>query len=249
MLRTKSFQTPKTILSTTRNRGKQSSDDKWFSLKWQAVFSDALDDLCYLLSRGYADNSALQIVGNRYKLNKRQRNAVFRMSCSDQEIIGRNQSACKVIELEDEIVEIDGFNLLILLESALSGAYLFKGRDGLYRDISSVHGSYKRVLKTEHAILLIGTVLKELKVKSALWYLDQPVSNSGRLKTRLLELSKTNEFNWTVELVFNPDKVLAKSNSIVISSDGWILDRAKRWFNLGAYLIEHHLTNLNIIEA
>jgi len=236
-------------LSTTRNRGKQSSDDKWFATKWHAVFTEAVDDLCFLLSRGYANNSALQIVGNRYQLNKRQRNAISRISCSNQEKIGRQNSECKAVDLEKEVIEIDGFNLLILLESALSGAYLFKGRDGLYRDISSVHGSYKRVVKTEDAISLIGKVLKDLKVKSVKWYLDQPVSNSGRLKTRLLELSKSNGFNWEVALVFDPDKVLAKSESVVISSDGWILDQAERWFNLGAVLIENYMEGFNVIEV
>lgn len=236
-------------MNTTRNRGKQSSDDKWFSSKWHPIFKEAVDDLCYLLTRGYANNSALQIVGNRYKLNKRQRNAILRISCSNEEIAKRNQSACKAVDLDGKDIEIDGFNLLILLEGALSGAYLFKGRDGLYRDISSVHGSYKRVVKTEHAILLIGRILKELKVHSVKWYLDQPVSNSGRLKTRLMELSRSNDFNWEVELVFDPDKVLAKSKNIVVSSDGWILDHAAQWYNLGSFLIENHIEGSNTIEV
>lgn len=236
-------------MKTTRNRGKHSSDDKLFATKWHPIFREAVDDLCYLLSRGYADHSALQIVGNRYKLNKRQRNAILRISCSESEQLGRMRSACKAIDLNNQIVEIDGFNLLILLESALSGAYLFKGRDGLYRDISSVHGSYKRVVKTEEAIRLIGKVLKSYKVKLVKWYLDQPVSNSGRLKTRLMEISGMDELNWEVALVFDPDKVLAKSNNIVISSDGWILDHAKSWFNLGAILIEHHIEDANVIRV
>lgn len=236
-------------MSTTRNRGKQSSDDTWFSEKWHSTFKEAVDDVCHLLSRGYAANSALQIVGNRYKLNKRQRNAILRISCSDQEILERTKSAFRSAELKGKVVDIDGFNLLILLESALSGAYLFKGRDGLYRDISSVHGSYKRVVKTEEAINLVGIALKDLQVKSVKWYLDQPVSNSGRLKTKLLELSRKNDFNWEVELVFDPDKVLAISTNVVISSDGWILDHAKKWFNLGAQLIEEHIEESNVIEV
>ena len=232
----------------TRNRGKQSSDDKLFAQKWNPIFKEAVDDLCFLLTRGYADNSALQLVGNRYKLNKRQRIAIWRMSCSHQQLMSRKQSSCKAEDLKNEQIQIDGFNLLILIESALSGAFIFKSRDGLYRDISSVHGSYKRVLKTEKALLLIGNQLNELEVESIKWYFDQPVSNSGRLKTKLLELSKANHFDWEVELVFDPDKILSESSKIVVSSDGWILDRANRWFNLGAYIIENQITNSNIIE-
>lgn len=238
----------KTDRVTTRNRGKQPNDDKLFAVKWHPTFTEAVNDFCYLLSRGYADNSVAQLVGNRYRLNKRQRTALVRVSASKQQIEQRIQKACKAQDLKGKRLEVDGFNLLILLESALSGAYIFKSRDTTYRDISSVHGSYKRVRKTEEAILLVGQVLKELELKEVHWYFDQPVSNSGRLKTRLLELSTAHAFNWSVDLVLDPDKVLAKSEAIVVSSDSWVLDHAPQWFNLPAYLIEHHLTDLNIIE-
>ena len=234
---------------TTRNRGKESNDDKLFAPKWHPIFTEAIDDFCHLLSRGYADNSVLQIVGNRYKLNKRQRQAILRISSSNQEVASRQASHCQAKDLKEKAIEIDGFNLLILLESAMSGAYIFKGRDGTLRDISSVHGSYKRVQKTEQAIVLVGQVLQELEVKTVKWYLDQPVSNSGRLKTRLMEISRENNFNWEVELVFDPDKVLVKSEQVVISSDGWILDHATHWFNLGALLVVQHIPETNLLEV
>ncbi len=223
---------------TKRNRGKQPNDDKNFSVKWHPIFTEAIDDLCFLLSRGYGDTSSLQIVGNRYRLNKRQQSALLRISVGDKEISGRKANEINSSRLENQDIEIDGFNLLILLEGALSGAFIFKCRDRLYRDISSVHGSYKRVVNTENAILTIGDHLKSLKPKSIKWYLDQPVSNSGRLKTRLMELSRTHDYNWEVELVFDPDKVLAKSKNVVVSSDGWILDHTQQWYNLGAEIIE-----------
>ena len=232
---------------TQRNRGKQSSDDQHFSEKWHPIFTEALDDLCFLLTRGYTDGSALQLVGNRYMLNKRQRQALLRVSANDHEFTRRKATELAEVDLENKIIEIDGFNLLILLESALSGAFIFKARDGLYRDISSVHGSYKRVVKTEEAIILTGKLLNDLKVQSVKWYLDQPVSNSGRLKTRLLELSALHGFKWEVELVFDPDKVLEKSKNVVVSSDGWILNQASQWVNLGAVLVNDYIKEANVL--
>jgi Uncharacterized conserved protein len=230
-----------------RNRGKQSSDDQHFAPKWHPVFTQAVDDLCWLLTRGYNENSAIQLVGNRYRLNKRQRQALLRVSCDENDLSTRQLTELKAKDLKNKIVEIDGFNLLILLESALSGAFIFKARDGLYRDISSVHGSYKRVIKTEEAIILTGKILMNLEVASVKWYLDQPVSNSGRLKTRILELGAEHQFNWSVELVFDPDKVLAKSKNVVVSSDGWILNQAENWFNLGVMLVEDHIQEVNVL--
>lgn len=234
-------------MSNHRNRGKQSNDDKLFSSKFRPFLVEATNDLCLLLSRGYAQKSALQLVGNRYKLNKRQRNAIMRISCSEQSIKERKKKELKEGQLTDQTLEIDGFNILIFLESLLSGAYIFQCRDGLYRDISSVHGSYKRVHKTEEGVILIGKILNQLKIKSAHWYLDQPVSNSGKLKTLLLELAQRHNFDWTVELVFDPDKVLANSKEIIITSDGWILDKSIQWFNLSAEIINRIKKKENIL--
>lgn len=232
-----------------RNRGKTSSDDKYFAPKWHPVFTEAADDLCFLLTRGYGKSSSLQIVGNRYRLNKRQRDALQRICSSEQEIVQRKSTEVNETLLSNTVIEIDGFNLLILLESALSGAYIFRGRDGTIRDVSSVHGTYKRVRQTEKAIELIGDTLTELSVKNTKWYLDRPVSNSGLLRKRLLEMSEENDYGWEVELVFDPDKELAKSEHVVVSSDGWVLDQVKQWFNLGNYIIERNIKNAALIAV
>ncbi len=232
-----------------RNRGKHPSDDKLFNDKWQQILKKAVIDLSYLLTQGYSDKSSLQLVGNRYRLNSRQQKALLRLSANRNKIAIRDKKVLLPTQLNGKKVAIDGFNLLILLENALSGAYLFKCLDGTYRDISSVHGSYKRVSKTEEAMILVGNILQSLGVKEVLWLLDAPVSNSGRLKQMLLSLAQIHQFTWDVELVNNPDKELAKSENVVISSDAWILDRCVEWFNFGAYLIENQLEVKYIIYA
>jgi hypothetical protein len=61
--------------------------------------------------------------------------------------------------------------------------------------------------------------------------------------------SNENAFNWDTELVYNPDRELAKSPHVVVSSDGWILEQVAAWYNLGAYIIENHIKDGNIIEV
>jgi len=235
---------------TTRNRGKEGSDDKLFgTLKIQECIKEALEDMSYLLSRGYAEKSAVQLVGNRYRLNVRQQKAIQGMSASVTQVEQRKLSELSVKQLAGQEIMIDGFNLLIVLESALSGAYLFKGMDNCYRDLSGVHGSYKRVQQTEKGLLLIGNLLKESQTGKVTWVFDKPVSNSGRLKTIVRELAEAHEFNWDVILDNNPDKLLAESENIAISSDAWILDRAKRWFNLAGHLIENKIETTTIIDS
>jgi len=201
------------------------------------------------MTRGYGDKSATQLVGNRYRMNTRQQKALFRMSAPKNSIFNRKQKAVSKESLANQILLIDGFNLLILLENALSKAYIFKSQDTAYRDVSGVHCSYKRVVQTENAIILVGNVLENLKVKSVHWYFDTPISNSGKLKTMLLEIAAKQNFDWQVTLVNNPDTVLAESEEIIVSSDAWILDECKQWFNLGALLIEEYLETKNVIYA
>ncbi|PHN08122.1 DUF434 domain-containing protein [Flavilitoribacter nigricans] len=242
MKKLKLLNTPK------RNRGQHPKDASLFGPKSRSAVLEAVEDHSHLLTRGYGTNSALELVGNRYRLNKRQRKAVMRMSASDQELRRRQSKALQAEEIRGQAVAIDGFNLLILLESALSGAYIFPCRDGLYRDISSVHGSYKRVVKTETAITLVGDTLQELGTGPVRWLLDRPISNSGRLKTFLLELSEQNHYHWEVELVFNPDKVLAEGDAVVISSDGWVLDECRHWYNLGRQIVDQHLPEAKMLK-
>ena len=229
-----------------RNRGKNANDDSLFgSENIQKKLKEAIIDMRYLLSKGYAEKSSLQLVGNKHRLNVRQQQAVRGMSASQQQIERRETHLVPFKNIDSETIIIDGFNLLIILESALSNAYLFKGLDNAYRDLSGVHGTYKRVQQTEKALLLVGNLLKE---NTVIWVFDKPVSNSGRLKTLLRETAQKHSFNWEIILENNPDKVLAESKFVVVSSDAWVIDRANKWLNLSEYIIENYIDNHNIIK-
>lgn len=231
-----------------KNRGKESDDNKIFSSKWLPILREAVIDMSHLLSRGYGERSSLQLVGNRYKLNSRQRKAVFRVSSSNTDVSVRQAKCFTKEQIQNRVIDIDGFNILILLESALSGAFIFKSKDGTYRDISSVHGSYRRVIKTEEAINLIGNVLFNLDILEVNWFLDAPVSNSGKLKKRLEVIGIQNNYNWNIYLVNNPDRLLVDRNNIVVSSDGWILDRCYKWFNLPSIIFSNLVTTVNVLD-
>lgn len=188
--------------------------------------------------RGYAESSALKLVGDRYRLNARQRHALLRASCADSTAISRKYSERQAAQLVGQPVFIDGYNLLIGVESALSGGLLFLCRDGCYRDIASIHGTYKSVIETQPAIICIGQALQTLQTGPVCWYFDAPVSNSGRLRQKITEFIAPYAWQWQIELLNNPDKALAEAQGVVITSDGWILDRAPQgWFNMLKYLI------------
>src|SRR5262245_45948911 len=135
------------------------------------------------------------------------------------------------------------------MEAALSGGVLIRCRDDCLRDMSSVHGSYRSVTETEEAIGLISEALLAAEAASAVWLLDQPVSNSGRLAQRIREMSVERDWPWKVEVVMNPDKVIRASDQIAITSDSNILDSVKGWINLGEILIARHLPQAWIVDV
>jgi hypothetical protein len=224
-----------------KHRGAHPEDRKLFSDDQLPALRDAVNELSWLLTRNYSMKGAVKLVGDRHALTDRQRLALSRAACSDQSKAQRAGTRVEIEELEEADLIIDGFNLIITIEAALSGGVLFRCRDGCIRDLSSVHGSYRSVDETEVAIQLIGESLSALKAESVSWLLDRPVSNSGRLAKAIRDRAAQNGWPWTVETVFNPDREIVSSDRIVISSDGPLLDQVDRWTNLNRYLIEKWL--------
>ncbi len=231
-----------------KHRGQQSKDKDIFNLKYQKIMSEAIDDMCFLLEKNYAENASLKLVGDHYQINERQRKAIFRCACPTSTIKKRQEKSMSLADIEQKTLAIDGYNLLIIVESMLSKGYIFQGRDSAYRDVASIHGTYKKVEETLPALELIANSLIELKVKNVIWYLDSPVSNSGRLKSMMLELAEKNYWNWEVELVNSPDKTLVALNFPVITADAWILDNVSNWFNLSDYLIKNKIKDVNLLS-
>lgn len=230
------------------HRGPHPEDAKLFAEEHWPRLRVATGDLSWLLSRGYAGESALKLVGDRYDLARRQRIAVARSACSDQSLASRSRRRAELAELAGEALEIDGYNVLITIEAALAGGVILRGRDGCYRDLASVHGTFRRVDETFPAIKLIGSCLAELRVGPCVWRLDSPVSNSGRLKGYLLEIAEKHGWHWSVELSNNPDSLLIASSAIVASADSVVLDRCGRWTNLTVPLVDEKIPVARIFD-
>ncbi len=229
------------------HRGPHPADAKLFAGNKIGDLRAALIDFSLLLTKGYSQKSALKLVGDRFSLTQRQRLAIMRSACSDQQLKSRREREVKIADLANQSIAIDGYNVLITVEAAMSGGVILMGRDGCFRDLASVHGTYRKVTETIPAVKLIGSFLKEIDVTKVLWLLDSPVSNSGRLKKLIGELARKNNWNWQIELLFSPDAELIKTDLIVASSDSVVLDGCKRWTSLVSEIITQKLPSANLI--
>jgi hypothetical protein len=229
------------------HRGPHPEDGRLFAESQWPVLRQAVGHLSWLLTRGYAEKSALKLVGDHFLLNERQRTAVMRCSCSDQSLSRRQTHEVSPEAVAGRELLIDGYNVLTTLEAALAGGVLIQGRDGCVRDMASMHGTFRKVRETLPALGLIGEFLAALQVQRCRWLLDSPVSNSGRLRGDIQRFAEARGWPWEVELLISPDAVLSKADSVVATADSVVLDRCGEWFNLARRVVAEALPEASIL--
>jgi hypothetical protein len=236
------------VASHQTHRGLAPQDERLFAVRQLLALRAAAGDLCWLLDRGYASRSALELAGNRYSLTSRQRMAVSRYACSREDVQRRQQLRVEPAQLRGQELWLDGYNVLTLLESALAGGIVLPGRDGCCRDIAGIHRRYRKMDETLPALQLIGETAQAWGVSCCRWWLDQPVSNSGRLKTLILKTANAAGWKMEAELTFSPDHVLSHTGQIIATSDGIVLDRCQRWVNLARLVIAERIPQARLLD-
>ena len=214
-------------------RGYVDKDEELFGGSQRAKILSAANDARWLMNRGYSAESAITFTSNHYLLTSRQRMAIFRSILNDEDKTTRLKK--EILKPGTEVL-IDGLNIIITLETALSHSLVLRGDDGVLRDVAGLHGTYRIIDKTEKAIELILQTLSNLDVRNATFILDKPVSNSGSLKQLILEISRNFNLKVVVELDMNPDQIFVDKEN-VISSDGPVILRSSSWFNLNSMIV------------
>ena len=230
------------------HRGPDPRDAQAFGPSALSALRAAVADLSWLLERGYAIVSAVKLVGDRWSLTERQRLAVRRAACSDTARAARLSRCLAPASLGGCVLLVDGFNVVTTVEAALGGGIVLGCRDGTFRDIAGVHGTYRKVAETMPAVELIGARLGQLAISQARWFFDRPVSNSGRIKALIEQAAHASGWNWTVELVDSPDPLLKASQDVVATADSAILDHCRCWFNIARDVIEASCPAATIVD-
>ena len=212
-------------------RGFVPEDVKNFSPEALEKMRTASRHVCYLANEGYDLKQATTFVGNHYLLSERQRLAIMRSVATQVQIENRQKKQVPMTALSGREVWIDGFNTIITLEVLLSDSILFSCMDGTIRDLAALRGTYRLISETEAAIRMMFDFLQEAEVSRVNILLDQPVSNSGRLKTCMAEIGEEYPFALDIQILREVDRDLY-DKELVITSDSIILDHCISWVNL-----------------
>ncbi len=227
-------------MSKEVRRGFVPTDERDFNPENLEKLRKASEEVCFLLNRGYPVKSVTTFIGNHYLLSERQRMALARTASAEEKIRLRKQKELSDADLAGKTLYIDGFNTIITLEVAFSDSMLFECMDGTIRDLAGLRGTYRLVDKTDTAVRAAAETLTWLKIQKAVFYLDAPVSNSGRLKARIAELAESAPFETEI-LIENAVDYLLKQQSPVATADALILDECESWYNLTRKVIQNHI--------
>ena len=219
-------------------RGFVPEDERNFSPEAIKIMKMASRHIRFLLDEGYDLKQASTFVGNHFLLSERQRLAIVRSLASGQQLSERKEKQVSMDQLAGQEVWIDGFNTIITLEVLLSRSVLFRCMDGTIRDLAALRGTYRLIPETDAAVRMMLNVLNGAGARRINILLDQPVSNSGRLKARIAQIAEeTGCSDLDIQILRDVDRTLY-DKELVITSDSVILDHCRSWVNLTAECVE-----------
>ncbi len=192
------------------------------------AFALAITDYQYLLNRSYPQKSILKIVGDKYKLSGKERSILYRGICSSHQVKNRKQRIYNLKKTDGLIIHIDTYNVLLIIGSYLNGSLVFISNDGFLRDASELHGRKFRKKIMQKAEEAMFEYLQSIKVKELNFYIDEPISFSGKLSNHLQEKLDHLGYYGNASTVKSPDFILKKINEgIIATADSVIIDKAK----------------------
>ena len=221
-------------------RGFVPEDERNFSPEALKIMMTASRHVRYLVNEGYGLKQASTFVGNHYLLSERQRLVIMRSVASDEQIQARRSKQVQIDKLAGKEIWIDGFNTIITLEVILSSSIFFFCMDRTVRDLAALRGTYRLIPETSAAVELMFDILQKAEVAKINILLDEPVSNSGRLKALIADVAEAEQylFKVDIQILKNVDRMLYHKER-VITSDSIILDYCISWVNLTAEIMKH----------
>ncbi len=194
----------------------------------------AIGDFRYLLSRGYGRENAVKIAGDRYTLDQTSRLVLYRAVYDDETAASHRSKLVDPEAVYGKRLSVDGYNVLITVESMLRKNPLILCDDGFIRDVSGIYGKHRFTSFTEHALLLIMRLLTEIQPSETRFFYDSQVSRSGELAALTRTFLAQFNLEGNAETAKQADNETLRFGGILSSSDAVLIERGDMLFDLAA---------------
>jgi hypothetical protein len=204
------------------------------------LLKEAAADFRFLLARGYPRRAALTLVGNRYRLEEVPRRLLHRGVFAPEVAAARRAKLQRLADLPGQPLALDGHNVLITLECALRKLPLVAADDGFVRDVGEVSRAFKVSLETDRVLTLLADYLAEHRAGPLEVFYDAPLSWSGELAWRTVELWAARGLTVEAAAVPVPEQVLAAFPGAVATSDTALIDAHEPVVDLAGEIIRQN---------
>ncbi|MGC9343771.1 MAG: DUF434 domain-containing protein [Bacteroidales bacterium] len=201
---------------------------------------NAFLDYRYLLDRNYPEKATIKLVGDKYQLSGEERSILYRGISSKKSSDYRRSK--KTLHLKPGKIFIDTYNILFTLANYLNGRPVFIADDGFLRDAGELRGRFSKKKLLERTRELLFNFIELNGNKEYYLYIDQPVSNSGRLAAEINEFLSIKKITGQAQTFDSPDhRIILKASAedTVCSGDSIIIEKTKASvFDLSFYILQ-----------
>lgn len=149
--------------------------------------------------------------------------------------------------LKGQTIFIDGYNVLIAVESILGGSPVYLCDDGLLRDIQGIFGSYRASELTDPALSEILDILAKSGPERVEIIFDQQISMSGSLAAKVRGMMAERCLQGTAMTAKDVDHQLKIAKGVVATSDGNVIDAASSIIDLPGEIARRKGVDLSVL--
>ncbi len=202
--------------------------------------SSPAQDIRYLLERGFPKTSSIRFVGDHYRLEKNERHILTRVIVPPKTAVARNRKRLTYKEVAGKKILADGYNVLIAIESMLSGHTLWLCDDGFVRDTRGVFRSHTNTDITIEAVKQMCSILSKSNISYVKVLLDSQMSQSGELAALIRQELSASSLQGEVSTSEHADFDLkhADPEYVVATADGAIIDAVEKVTDLPQAVLE-----------
>ncbi len=201
-------------------------------------------DIRSILRWGYPKFATIRFVADHSQLSAEERHILTRVIMPPDKVMTRIRKKITCNGIRDRDLLLDGYNVLLSVDSLLKNEPMWFCDDGYIRDTRYYFSKAKQAEDIEEALDAVLEFFSEAHPKSVTFLLDAQISRSGELagfiRRKLKEqgipgdahTSKTADFDLKTE-GGKPEKQL-----VVATSDGIVIDSVLQALDIPACLME-----------
>ena len=201
-------------------------------------------DIRSILRWSYTKFSTIRFVADHFQLSLEERHILTRVIMPPDKIVSRINKKVACTDIKDRNLLLDGYNVLLSVDSLLKKEPMWFCDDGYIRDTRYYFSKAKQAEDIEEALEAVLIFLSETGPKSVFFLLDAQISRSGELagfirhKLKEYGISGEAKTSKVVDYELKVEGGSLENNIILATSDGIIIDSVLEVLDIPACLME-----------